>query len=125
LEVLHVQKFADASPRRHGLHAASAITAAYGRMAFYYILKALDLPAGSEIIFPSLTFWVVPELARVAGFSVVFADVDPKTFDMDPDSVERAVTDKKRAIVPTHPSGLPCDMDRVLASRTKTALDEP
>ena len=47
-------------------------------MAFYYILKALDLPPGSEIILPALTFWVVPELARVAGLKVVFADVDPK-----------------------------------------------
>ena len=44
-----------------------AVTAAYGRIAFYYMLKALDLPPGSEIIFPALTFWVVPELARVAG----------------------------------------------------------
>ena len=52
---------------RRAAGAARAITAAYGRMAFYYILKALDLPAGSEIIFPALTFWVVPELARVAG----------------------------------------------------------
>ena len=92
----------------------TAITAAYGRIAFYYILKALDLPAGSEIIFPSLTFWVVPELARVAGLKVVFADVDPRTFNMDPASVERLITDKTRAIVPTHLYGLPCDMDRLL-----------
>ena len=92
----------------------TAIAAAYGRIAFYYMLKALDLPAGSEIIFPSLTFWVVPELARVAGLTVVFADVDPKTFNMDPDSVERVITDKTRAIVPTHLYGLPCDMDRLL-----------
>ena len=42
-----------------------------------YLLKALDLPAGSEIIFPALTFWVVPEMARVAGLTPVFADVDP------------------------------------------------
>src|SRR5215831_9380160 len=117
-----IARFEAAFARRHGLDAASAITAAYGRMAFYYILKALDLPAGSEIIFPSLTFWVVPELARVAGFSVVFADVDPKTFDMDPDSVERAITDKTRAIVPTHLYGLPCDMDRILAIAAKHDL---
>jgi perosamine synthetase len=92
----------------------TAISAAYGRIAFYYILKALDLPAGSEIIFPSLTFWVVPELARVAGLKVVFADVDPGTFNLDPASVERVITDKTRAIVPTHLYGLPCDMDRLL-----------
>lgn len=92
----------------------TAISAAYGRIAFYYILKALDLPAGSEIIFPSLTFWVVPELAKVAGLNVVFADVDPRTFNIDPASVERLITDKTRAVVPTHLYGLPCDMDRIL-----------
>jgi len=109
-----IAAFEAAFARRHGVDAASAITAAYGRMAFYYLLKALDLPPGSEIIFPSLTFWVVPELARAAGLTVVFADVDPRTFDIDPDSIERLITDKTRAIVPTHLYGLPCDMDRIL-----------
>src|SRR5207253_4366165 len=110
-----IQEFEAAFAKRHGLAPASAITAAHGRMAFYYLLKALDLPAGSEIIFPSLTFWVVPELARVAGLTVVFADVDPRTFNIDPDSAERLVTSKTRAIVPTHLYGLPCDMDRIVA----------
>src|SRR5882672_481475 len=109
-----IAEFEAAFAGRHGLGPAHAITAAYGRIAFYYILKALDLPAGSEIIFPSLTFWVVPALARVAGLKVVFADVDPVTFNLDPVSVERVVTDKTRAIVPTHLYGLPCDMDRIL-----------
>ncbi len=105
-------EFERAFERRAGR--GTAVSAAYGRIAFYYMLKALDLPSGSEIIFPSLTFWVVPELARVAGLTVVFADVDPKTFNLDPDSVERLITDKTRAVVPTHLYGLPCDMDRIL-----------
>ena len=110
-----IAEFEAAFAGRHGLGPSHAITAAYGRIAFYYMLKALDLPPGSEIIFPSLTFWVVPELARVAGLTVVFADVDPKTFNIDPESVERLITDKTRAIVPTHLYGLPCDMDALLA----------
>ena len=109
-----VAEFEAAFAKRHGMDAAGAITAAYGRMAFYYMLKALDLPAGSEIIFPSLTFWVVPELARAAGLTVVFADVDPRTFNIQPESIERLITDRTRAIVPTHLYGLPCDMDRIL-----------
>src|SRR6267143_1586271 len=109
-----IAEFERAFAGRHGLDPACAITAAYGRMAFYYMLKALDLPPGAEIIFPSLTFWVVPELARVAGLDGVFADVDPKTFNIDPGSVERLITDRTRAIVPTHLYGLPCDMDRLL-----------
>src|SRR6476620_2090298 len=107
-----IAEFERAFERRAG--SGTAITAAYGRIAFYYMLKALDLPPGSEIIFPSLTFWVVPELAKVAGLTVVFADVDPKTFNLDLASVERMITDKTRAIVPTHLYGLPCDMDRLL-----------
>ena len=79
-----IAEFERAFERRAG--GGTAIAAAYGRIAFYYILEALDLPPGSEIVFPSLTFWVVPELARVAGLTVVFADVDPRTFNMDPRS---------------------------------------
>src|SRR5262249_61044663 len=79
-----IAEFEAAFARRHGLDPPSAITAAYGRMAFYYILKALDLPAGSEIIFPSLTFWVVPELARAAGLAGVFARVGPRPLNIDP-----------------------------------------
>src|SRR5207237_8259783 len=71
-------------------------------------------PAGSEIILPTLTVWVVPELARVAGLKVAFADVDPETFTMDPAALERAITPETRAVVPTHLYGLPCDMDAIM-----------
>ena len=115
-----IAEFEHAFERRAG--SGTATTAAYGRIAFYYLLKALDLPPGSEIIFPSLTFWVVPELARVAGLTVVFADVDPKTFNIDPDSIERLITDKTRVVVPTHLYGLPCDMDRILEIAARHSL---
>jgi len=96
----------------HGMR--HAISASYGRMAFYYILKALEIPAGSEIMFPALTFWVVPEMARVLGFKPVFVDIDPSTFNMDPSKVENALTPETRAIVPTHLYGQPCDMQAIM-----------
>lgn len=86
----------------------------YGRMAFYFILKAMHLPPGSEIIVPALTFWVVPEIARVAGLVPVFADIDPVTFTLSPAAVERAVTPRTRAVLPTHLYGLSCDMDPIV-----------
>ena len=107
-----IGRFEEAFARRAGV--SHAVSASYGRMAFYYILKALDLPPGSEIILPALTFWVVPALAQVAGLKVVFADVDPSTFTIDPAALERAVTPATRAVVPTHLYGLPCDMDAVM-----------
>ncbi len=103
-----------------------AIAVSFGRMAFYYILKALDLPAGSEVVFPALTFWVVPEMARVLGLRPVFVDVDPATFNLDPAALRRAITGKTRAVVPTHLYGLPCDMDAILdiAARHNLAVIE-
>ena len=92
-----------------------AVTTSYGRMAFYDILRALDLPPGAEVVFPALTFWVVPAMARAAGLRPVFADVDPITFNLDPAGLERVITPATRVVVPTHVYGLPCDMDEVLA----------
>jgi dTDP-4-amino-4,6-dideoxygalactose transaminase len=92
-----------------------ATSTSYGRMAAYYILKALDLPPGSEVIFPALTFWVVPEMARAAGLQPIFADVDPVTFNLRPEALQKAITPRTRAVVPTHVYGLPCDMDEIMA----------
>ena len=117
-----IGEFEAAFARRAGMAPAQAVTASYGRMAFYYILKALDLPPGSEIVLPALTFWVVPALARVAGLKVVFADVDPATFTLDPAALERAVSPATRAVVPTHLYGLPCDMEAILAIAARHGL---
>jgi perosamine synthetase len=117
-----IAQFESAFARRAGVDPSRAIAASYGRMAFYYILKALDLPPGSEIVLPALTFWVVPELARVAGLKVVFADVDPETFTIDPRALEKAITTNTRAVVPTHLYGLPCDMDAIMSVASRHRL---
>ncbi len=121
-----IREFEAAFARRAGMDPACAVAASYGRMAFYYILKALDLPAGSEIIVPALTFWVIPALAKVAGLKVVFADIDPETFTLSPAALERAITPATRAVVPTHLYGLPCDMAAILdiAARHKLRVIE-
>jgi len=108
----HVAELERAFARRFG-H-ARAVSASYGRMAFFYILRALDLPPGGEVVFPALTFWVMPEMARVAGLTPVFADVDPDTFNVTPATLERAITSRTVAVVPTHLWGLPCDMDDII-----------
>ena len=99
-----------------------ALTASFGRMACYYILRALELPAGSEIIFPALTFWVVPEIARRVGLKPVFVDVDPTTFNIDPAKIAAAITEKTKAIVPTHLYGQPCEMTEVMRIAEKHSL---
>lgn len=116
----HVARFEAAFAARLG--PVHAITASFGRMAFYYILKALDLPTGGEIVMPALTFWVMPEMARRAGLTPVFADVDPNTFNVTASSIERVLTPRTVAIVPTHLWGLPCDMDEIMSLATQRGL---
>ena len=96
----------------HGM--SHAIATSYGRMAFYYILRALDFPPGSEIIFPALTFWVVPEIARSLHYRPVFVDIDPATLTIDPVRLQAAITPRTRAVVPTHLYGQSCDMDPIM-----------
>jgi dTDP-4-amino-4,6-dideoxygalactose transaminase len=111
----HVAAFEEEFARFLGGGHVSAVSTEYGRMGLYFILKALDLPAGSEIIVPALTFWVVPEITRVAGLKPVFVDIDPATFTMNPEAAERAITPNTRAILPTHLYGMACDLDPILA----------
>lgn len=99
-----------------------AVSTSFGRMAFYYLLRALELPPESEVIFPAVTFWVVPEMARRAGLRPVFVDVDPATFNLDPSCIEAAITERTRAIVPTHLYGQPCEMNRIMRVAEKHNL---
>jgi dTDP-4-amino-4,6-dideoxygalactose transaminase len=99
-----------------------SVAASYGRMACHYILRSLELPEGSEIIFPALTFWVVPEIARRAGLRPVFVDVDPTTFNLDSSKIESAITNRTRVIVPTHLYGQPCDMNEIMRIAEKHDL---
>jgi perosamine synthetase len=108
-----IRRFELAFAARLGVQ--DAVTASYGRVAFYYLLKAMQLPAGGEVILPALTFWVVPEMVRVAGLTPVFADIDPHTFNLDPTAFERAITGRTVAVVPTHLYGQPCRMDAILS----------
>jgi len=104
----------------HGMD--HAVTGSFGRMALYYILRAFELPPGSEIILPALTFWAVPEIARRAGLKPAFVDVDARTFTLDTALIEAAITPHTRAIVPTHLYGQPCRMSEIMRIAAKHSL---
>jgi dTDP-4-amino-4,6-dideoxygalactose transaminase len=110
----HIEAFEQGFARFLGSGHVRACSTEYGRIALFCILKAMALPAGSEIIIPAFTFWVVPEIARVAGLTPVFADIDPETFTLSAQAMERAITPNTRAVLPTHLYGMPCDMDPIL-----------
>lgn len=110
----HIEAFEAELARLLGSGHVRACSTEYGRMALYFILKAMNFAPGAEIIVPAFTFWVVPEIVRVAGLTPVFADIDPATFTLCPRAVERAITPNTRAVLPTHLYGMACDMDPIL-----------
>lgn len=70
-----------------------------------------DLKPGDEVILPSFTFSSTANAFALRGVTLVFADIDPETMNIDPTCVARAVTNHSKAIVPMHYAGVCCDMD--------------
>lgn len=90
-----------------------ALGASSGTTAIALALAALDIGEGDEVIVPSHTFFATVEPILQLGARPVFADVDPETYLIDPDSVERCLTFRTRAIMPVHLYGQMADMQRL------------
>jgi len=90
---------------RHALGCAS------GTDALHLALAGLGIGPGDEVITTPFTFIATAEAIRYVDATPVFVDVDPRTFNLDPDAVERAITERTRAIMPVHLFGQPADMD--------------
>lgn len=76
--------------------------------------KYANLQPGDEVIVPAITFIATMAYPLSVGCKLVFADVDPKTLNMDPKDVERKITDKTKLIIPVHMGGYPVDMDPIM-----------
>jgi dTDP-4-amino-4,6-dideoxygalactose transaminase len=76
-------------------------------------LLAAGVAPGQEVIVPSFTFAATANSVALTGAVPVFADIDPATFNLDPDAVEAAVTDRTVGIMPVHLYGQPADMTRL------------
>jgi dTDP-4-amino-4,6-dideoxygalactose transaminase len=83
--------------------------------ALHLALLVLDVGPGDEVICPSMSFIATANAIRHAGATPVFAEVDPTTYNLDPDAAEAALTPRTKAIMPVHQVGLPADMDRFSA----------
>ena len=82
-----------------------------GSNALQLAVRALDLPAGSEVVVPSLTWVACAHAVALCGHRPVLADVDLDTQNLDPAAVEQALTADTRAIMVVHYAGKPADMD--------------
>ena len=84
------------------LGAAHCVGVGNGTDALQIALRAVGVRPGDDVVMPSLTFYATAEAAANLGARPVFCDVDPDTFCVTAETVERAVTPKTRAIVPVH-----------------------
>ncbi len=75
-----------------------------------------------EVIIPSTTFIATSNVVLHNNLVPIFVDVDPKTFNINPEKIEEAITDKTKAIIPVHLLGLPADMDPILKIAKKYDL---
>ena len=95
---------------------------ANGTDAIEIALEALNLPPGSEVIVPANSFISSSEAVSRVGHQVVFADIDPQSYTLDPIDVIRRIGPRTAAIVAVHLYGHPCDMDGLLEIAHKNGL---
>ncbi|MES9536460.1 MULTISPECIES: DegT/DnrJ/EryC1/StrS family aminotransferase [unclassified Actinomadura] len=97
-----------------------------GTSALHLGLMALGIGPGDEVIVPSFTFAATANVVRLVGAEPVFVDIEPGSFNVDPDAVAAAVGPRTAAIMPVHLYGHPAAMDRIgaLAERHGLAVVE-
>lgn len=93
-----------------------------GTDALQIALMALGVGPGDEVITPSFTFVATAEAVGLLGATVVFADINPDTFTIDPPEIESLISDRTRAIIPVHLFGQCANMTEILAIGEKHGI---
>jgi len=102
--------------------ATHCITVANGTDALQIALMALGVGQGDEVITPGFSYIATAEAAVVLGAKVVYVDVDPVSYNMDPALLEAAITPRTKAIIPVSLYGQPADFDTINAIADKHGL---
>ena len=101
------ERFAAVVQARH------AVAVSSGTTALFLALRVAGIGPGDEVIVPSLSFIATANAVVHTGATPVFVDIDPRTYNIDPDAAAAAVTARTRALLPVHQLGMPADLDRL------------
>lgn len=101
------RRFAEHCGSAHAVGVSNWTTGAF------LVLHAWGIKPGDEVIVPSLTFIASVNVIRHVGATPVFAEIDDRTYNIDPGDVERKITSRTKAIMPVDQVGLPCDIDAI------------
>lgn len=99
-----------------------ALSCVNGSVALRLALIASGVRPGDEVIVPSYTFIATASIVIEANCVPVFVDIDPKTYNIDPEEIEKAITPRAKAIIPVHFGGQACDMDTIMEIAGKHQL---
>lgn len=94
--------------------AAQAVGVSNWTTGAFLALHAWGIGPGDEVIVPSLTFIASVNVIRHTGATPVFAEIDERTYNVDPADVARKITARTKAVVPVDQIGLPCDIDPIV-----------
>lgn len=84
-----------------------------GTAALHVACLAAGIKEGDEVITTPITFAASANCALYCGATPVFADIDPKTYNISPEEIEKKITSRTKAIIPVHYTGQPCDMEKI------------
>ena len=104
------------------LGVAHAVAVSSGTDALLCAMMALEIGQGSEVILPSFTFFATAGSVARLGAKPVFVDIDPQTFNIDPDRIEATITDRTKAIIAVHLFGQCAEMDAIKAIAARRGL---
>lgn len=99
-----------------------AIGCASGTDALQIAMMALGIGPGDEVITTPFTFVATAETIVLLRAKPVYVDIDPKTYNIDPNAIEKAITKKTKAIIPVHLYGQPAEMDPIMEISKKHGI---
>jgi dTDP-4-amino-4,6-dideoxygalactose transaminase len=102
--------------------ALKCVGVANGLDALHIVLRSLSIGPGDEVILASNSYIATVLAVTMCGARPVFVEPDPATFNLDPAGIEAAISDRTKALLPTHLYGQPADLDPILAVARKQGL---
>ena len=92
---------------------ADSILFASGREALLALLQTMNVGKGDEVVIQSFTCLVVPNAIAASGATPIYADIDPETLNLTPETVERVISNRTKAVICQHTFGIPADTERL------------
>jgi dTDP-4-amino-4,6-dideoxygalactose transaminase len=106
----------------HAVDASHACAVSNCTTALHLALHALGVGPGDEVVTVSHSFIATANVIRYCGATPVFVDIDPDTFNIDPEKIEASITPWTKVLMPVHQMGMPCDLEAILAVARRHGL---